>query len=100
MRIGIGTTNPQFALQAVQDNKEILRITEDGEAIPGKGLTIQEAVMAMCKMIRREGRERCVKVIRAECGPCAGSGHEDLDSEDECQYCGLPIQAIRKDVNE
>ncbi len=58
MNIGIGTTDPQFTVQVVQDGKEILRITEDGKATPGEGLTVHEAVMAMCEMIRHEEQER------------------------------------------
>ncbi len=64
MNIGIGTTDPQFTVQAVQDGKEILRITDAGKATPGEGLTVHEAVMAMCEMIRREERERILKAIK------------------------------------
>lgn len=62
MNIGIGTSDPQFPLQAVLEDTEILRITEDGKAIPGKGLTMQEAVMAMCEMIRLGEQERLLKI--------------------------------------
>ena len=44
----------------------------------------------------RDERERCAKAIRGWCVPCGGSGYEREDSEDECEFCGLPIQAIHK----
>lgn len=32
--------------------------------------------------------------IRAKCGPCEGTGHEDARREPECQYCGRPREAL------
>ncbi len=37
-------------------------------------------------------REACALQVRHDCSACNGSGHL---GEDECEYCGRPMAAIR-----
>ena len=85
MNIGIGTTDPKFAMQAVEGNREILRITEDGKAVPGEGLTMQEAIEGVCRIIRYVERNRIRTAFAIHscpdvgivCWLCAAVGHID-----------------------
>lgn len=72
--------------------EQVIDLCSDAAAaIIGLG-SANKALKARLATIEAATVERCAAEIQAKCQVCNGTGHQ---GQDQCPYCGYPIDAIR-----